>query len=216
MFTGIIEEIGLLNSTQVNSQGGKLTVAASSITSDVKLGDSIAVNGVCLTVIEFDSKSLTFDVSRETLDRTTLGSLRIGTKVNLERALRPSDRMGGHIVQGHVDSTGQFLTRQMVGDSFIMRFSYPKEIAHYICQKGSIAIEGISLTVANLGSNFFEVAVVPHTLKMTTLNFLSSGDKVNLEVDIIAKYVERMLTTEKAPKVEKSALTMDKLKDLGY
>jgi riboflavin synthase len=214
MFTGIIEEIGVVNSTQVNSQSGRLSINARYITSDVKLGDSIAVNGVCLTVVEFDSKTLAFDVSRETLNRTTLGSLRIGTKVNLERALRPSDRMGGHIVQGHVDSTGQFLTRQMVGEGFIMRFSYPKEIAHYICQKGSIAIEGISLTVANLASNFFEIAVVPHTLQMTTLSFLSSGDKVNLEVDIIAKYVERMLTT--APKMEKSTLTMDKLRDLGY
>ncbi|MBI4852479.1 MAG: riboflavin synthase [Acidobacteria bacterium] len=215
MFTGIIEEVGTIKSTQTHSQGGKLTILASYITSDIKLGDSVAVNGVCLTVTEFNNNVLCFDVSLETLKRTTLGYLKAGRLVNLERALKLSDRLGGHIVQGHVDSTGQFLTRQKVGESFIMRFSFPKEIAHYICKKGSIAIEGISLTIANLTENYFEVAVVPHTIKMTTLGHLSSGDDVNLEADILAKYIERMLIKDPV-KSEKSALTMEKLKDLGY
>ncbi|KAF0247363.1 MAG: riboflavin synthase [bacterium] len=216
MFTGIIEEVGKIQATQLHSYGGQITVLAEHITNDIKLGDSVAINGVCLTVTSFNSKSLTFDVSQETLNRTTLSYLKSGRLVNLERALRLSDRLGGHIVQGHIDATGQFLTRQQVGESFIMRFSFPKEISHYICKKGSIAIEGISLTVANLASNWFEIAVVPHTVKMTTLNFLSSGDKVNLEVDVVAKYVERMLTTENAIKTEKPSLTMEKLKNLEY
>jgi len=216
MFTGIIEEVGKIQATQIHSQGGKITILAEHIINDIKLGDSVAINGVCLTVTEFNNKSLSFDVSKETLNHTTLGYLKGGKSVNLERALRPSDRLGGHIVQGHVDTTGEFLTRQQVGESFIMRFSFPKEIAHYICKKGSIAIEGISLTVANLASNWFEVAVIPHTVKMTTLSVLSSGDKVNLEVDIVAKYVERLLTTENVSKTEKTSLTMEKLKNLGY
>jgi riboflavin synthase len=216
MFTGIIEEVGKIQATQIYSQGGKITILAEHITNDIKLGDSVAINGVCLTVNDFTNKSLSFDVSQETLNHTTLGYLKSGRWVNLERALRLSDRLGGHIVQGHVDATGEFLTRQQVGESFIMRFSFPKEITHYICKKGSVAIEGISLTVANLASNWFEVAVVPHTVKMTTLNVLSSGDKVNLEADVIAKYVERMLTTEHGAKTEKTALTMEKLKNLGY
>jgi riboflavin synthase len=215
MFTGIIEEIGTIENTKLYANGGKISVLAQTITNDIKLGDSVAINGVCLTVTSFSNHSLSFDVSEETLKRTTLGHLKSGKKVNLERALRLSDRLGGHIVQGHVDATGQFLTRQEVGESFIMRFSFPKEIAHYICKKGSIAIEGISLTVANLLETSFEVAVVPHTAKMTTLSSLSFGDKVNLEVDIIAKYLERMLGKEPSA-TEKPSLTMEKLKNLGY
>lgn len=215
MFTGIIEEVGIIQTTQTHAQGGKITILAKTITNDIKLGDSVAINGVCLTVTDFSSKALSFDVSEETLKLTTLGHLKAGTKVNLERALRLSDRLGGHIVQGHVDAKGEFLTRQQVGESFIMRFSFPKEISHYICKKGSIAVEGISLTVANLTDFSFEIAVVPHTAKMTTLNTLSSGDKVNLEVDILAKYIERMLTKD-STKVEKTSLTIEKLKDLGY
>lgn len=215
MFTGIIEEVGKILSTQVHSQGGQITVLADHILNDTKLGDSIAVNGVCLTVTTFTSKCLSFDVSQETLYRTTLGNLKNGCLVNLERALKVSDRFGGHIVQGHVDATGQFLTRQQVGESFIMRFSFPREIAHYICQKGSISINGISLTVSDLGSNWFEIAIVPHTMKMTNLSSLTSGDSVNLEVDILAKYIERMLAV-KPTKTEKSSLTIEKLKELGY
>jgi len=214
MFTGIIEELGKISATKIGSQGGEIIVSAKEITQDLKLGDSVAVNGVCLTVTAFTSQNITFDVSKETLLRSTLGSLSTGNSVNLERALRLSDRLGGHIVQGHVDTTGEFLARQTVGEGYIMRFSYPKEIAHYICQKGSIAIEGISLTIADLSLSDFSVAVVPHTWKSTTLSLLAPRQKVNLEVDIVAKYIERMLTTRHI--TEKSALTMEKLKDLGY
>src|ERR1051326_8488607 len=139
MFTGIIEEVGKIRAIQTHGQGGRITVAACSVTSDVKMGESIAVNGVCLTVVEFSETSLAFDISGETLMRSTLGRLRAGNAVNLERALKVSDRLGGHIVQGHIDATGTFIKQHPVGDSVVMRFGYPAEIGHYICLKGSIA-----------------------------------------------------------------------------
>lgn len=213
MFTGIIEEVGKVRALNTMAQGGQITVSANQITQDVKLGDSIAINGVCLTIIEFSRQELCFDISGETLSRTTLGSLRSGSSVNLERALRPSDRMGGHIVQGHVDTTGRFLSRTPVGESVNLRFQYPAEIARYICLKGSIAVEGVSLTVSALGEDWFEVAAIPHTLKVTTLEMLRSGEKVNLEADVIAKYLERLLQFKNS---NSSSLTMDDLRNLGY
>jgi riboflavin synthase len=213
MFTGIIEEVGTIRSIHSGAQSGRVTVSARVVTEGVKLGESIAVSGVCLTVIEFDSKSLAFDISAETLSRTTLGRLRPGSPVNLERSLAVGGRLGGHIVQGHVDGTGEFLSRQPAGDGVVIRFSYRSELGRYICLKGSIAVEGISLTVSNLGEGWFEVAVIPHTLKMTNLETLSSGDKINLEVDIVAKYIERLIGNQTEPK---SKLTLDKMRELGY
>ena len=217
MFTGIIEEIGKMRSVQTNRQGGRLIVAAHEITADIKLGDSVAVNGVCLTAVEFDRESIAFDISAETLSRTTLGRLRSGSVVNLERSLAVGGRLGGHIVQGHVDGTGELISKQPSGDGVVIRFGYPAELGRYICMKGSIAVEGISLTVSGLGDGWFEVAIIPHTLKMTNLNALTSGDPVNLEVDIVAKYVERLLQgTSNSSSAKKSELTLEKMRELGY
>jgi riboflavin synthase len=216
MFTGIIEEIGSVRAVHTSAQGGRISVSARLVTSEVKLGESIAVNGVCLTVVEFSPNLLAFDVSAETMLRSTLGRLSVGSSVNLERALRVGDRLGGHIVQGHVDGRGQFVSRQRAGESVLMRFRFPPEIAQYICIKGSIAIDGISLTVANLGDDWFEIAVIPHTLKMTTLFSLKPADAVNLETDMLAKYLERLIQHGNPGNREKSGLTLEKLQDLGY
>jgi riboflavin synthase len=214
MFTGIIEEVGKIRAVNAAGQGGKITVAAKNVTDGVKLGESIAINGVCLTVIEFDSRSLAFDISAETLALTTLGRLRPGMPVNLERSLAVGGRLGGHIVQGHVDGRGEFLSRRVVGDGVVIRFGYPSELGRYICLKGSIAVEGISLTVSGLDAGWFEVAIIPHTLKMTNLGSLESGDPINLEVDIVAKYIERLVQGESS--AQKPKLTMENLRDLGY
>jgi riboflavin synthase len=215
MFTGIIEEVGAIRGIQAHAKGGRVTVSARGVLDDIKIGDSVAINGVCLTVVEFNSNSLAFDISEETLARTTLGRLRAGNCVNLERALKVGDRLGGHIVQGHVDATGQFISKHPAGDGILMRFNYPAEIGCYICLKGSITVDGISLTVAGLGQGWFEVAIIPHTLKVTNLGALSSGDTVNLEVDILAKYIERLMQARE-PEKDRGSLTMEKLKNLGY
>ncbi len=159
-------------------------------------GDSIAVNGVCLTALDVKPDSFAADVSKETLFRSTLGNLKKRSPVNLERAVTPMTRLGGHIVQGHVDARGTFLGSENHGDSWTFRFAYPKEIARYLVFKGSVAVEGISLTIAELTDDYFEIAVIPKTWEVTNFSQLKAGDEVNLEVDVIAKYVERILTSE--------------------
>ncbi|MEW6734189.1 MAG: riboflavin synthase [Acidobacteriota bacterium] len=216
MFTGIIEEVGKIRAIQTHTQGGRIKIAAQTVLQGVKLGDSIAINGVCLTVVDCNNGEIAFDISTETLARSTLGRLRAGSAVNLERALAVGDRLGGHIVQGHVDGNGEFLSRQQTGDGSVMRFSYPTELGRYICLKGSICVDGISLTVSNLANNWFEVAIIPHTLKITNLTELTVGSRVNLEVDILAKYVERMLYANRELNSPNSTLTLDKLRELGY
>lgn len=183
------------------------------MTEDTREGDSIAVNGVCLTALDVKSNSFAADVSAETLNRSTLGNLRVGSAVNLERAVTPSTRLGGHIVQGHVDATGKFLDAEQNGDFWTVRVSFPLEIAPYLVFKGSIAVEGISLTIANLTDDYFEIAVIPKTWKMTNLHALRSGEAVNLEADITAKYIERILLFRQ-PK--ESNLTIEKLENLGF
>jgi riboflavin synthase len=199
MFTGIIEELGRIRS--IERRG----------TSE---GDSIAVNGVCLTALDVRPDSFAADGSRETLQRSTLGALRAGSRVNLERAVTPSTRLGGHIVQGHVDARGRFLSADEHGGSWTIRIGYPPEIARYLVYKGSIAVEGISLTIAALGAEHFEVAVIPKTWAVTNLSSLRPGDAVNLEADIIAKYVERMMTVRAEGAAP--ALTFERLAQLGY
>jgi riboflavin synthase len=194
MFTGIIEELGQVRAIEQRGEDARMVIAARTVTEDSKEGDSIAVNGVCLTALDLRSDSFAADVSKETLMRSTLGSLKPGSPVNLERAVTPATRLGGHIVQGHVDARGTFLGAEDHGDSRTMRFGYPAEIARYIVIKGSITVEGISLTIANLAEEFFEIAVIPKTWEVTNFSQLKPGDEVNLEVDIIAKYVERILT----------------------
>ena len=193
MFTGIIEELGTVQSFTPNEGGAKMIVSARVVTSDAKEGDSVAVNGVCLTAVDIKPDSFSADLSQETLDRSTLGNLGAGSRVNLERAVTPATRLGGHIVQGHVDARGEFLSATKSGDFWTVRIGYPKEVSAYLVHKGSIAIEGISMTIANLTDNYFEIAVIPKTWELTNLSTLRAGDAVNLEADVIAKYVERMM-----------------------
>jgi riboflavin synthase len=193
MFTGIIEELGSVRSIEERGENAHIVIDARIVTTDTKHGDSIAVNGVCLTALDLHDDSFAADVSRETLLRSTLGDLKAGTPVNLERAVTPATRLGGHIVQGHVDARGQFISVEDHGESWTMRIAFPPEIRRYLVFKGSVAVEGISLTIANLAADYFEVAIIPKTWEVTNLSHLKPGDSVNLEVDVISKYVERLL-----------------------
>jgi riboflavin synthase len=217
MFTGIIEELGKVRKLEKRGEGVRLVIEARTVMEGTREGDSIAVNGVCLTAIDVSKDSFAADGSRETLQRSTLGRLRAGSLVNLERAVTPATRLGGHIVQGHVDARGRFLSATEHGGSWTVRIAYPKEIARYLVFKGSISVEGISLTVAGLTDEYFEIAVIPKTWAVTNLSHLKPNDEVNLEADIIAKYVERILTV--APEIRTESqpgVTMEKLTRLGY
>lgn len=193
MFTGIIEELGTVHSFIVSEGGARMVVSAEVVTSDISNGDSISVNGVCLTAVDVTRSAFEADLSQETLDRSTLGNLSASSPVNLERAVTPSTRLGGHIVQGHVDARGEFISATKDGDFFTVRIGFPAEVSRYLVYKGSVAVEGISLTIATLGDHYFDIAVIPKTWELTNLSTLKPGDGVNLEVDVIAKYVERMI-----------------------
>jgi riboflavin synthase len=193
VFTGIIEELGTVHSLEISPDGARIVISAQVVTSDIANGDSIAVNGVCLTALDVKPESFAADVSPETLDRTTLGSLNGGSRVNLERAMLPTARLGGHIVQGHVDGRGTFLSAEPQGDFWTVKIGFPSSLARYFVHKGSVAVEGISLTIAALNDDNFDIAIIPKTWEMTNLSSLKPGDAVNLETDVIAKYVERML-----------------------
>ncbi|HEX8422399.1 MAG TPA: riboflavin synthase [Pyrinomonadaceae bacterium] len=218
MFTGIIEELGRVRSLERRGEGVRMTVEARTVTEGTREGDSISVNGVCLTALKVSRESFAADGSRETLQRSTLGSLRAGSFVNLERAVTPETRLGGHIVQGHVDGRGRFLSAEEHGGSWTVRIAYPPELARYLVFKGSVSVEGISLTVAALADEYFEIAVIPKTWAATNLSHLRSGDAVNLEADIIAKYVERILAVgaRQTEAAQTSGLTLEKLAGLGY
>jgi len=194
MFTGIVEELGSVRAIEERGENARIVIGARIVTAGTKHGDSIAVNGVCLTALDIQPGSFAADVSRETLLRSTLGALKPGTPVNLERAVTPETRLGGHIVQGHVDARGRLSSVEDHGESWTVRIEYPKEIARYLVFKGSVAVEGISLTIATLTDEYFEVAIIPKTWEVTNLSHLKPGDAVNLEVDVIAKYVERLIT----------------------
>lgn len=194
MFTGIIEELGQVRDIEKRGEDARIVIAARTVTEGSRDGDSISVNGVCLTALDVQPDSFAADVSKETLLRSTLGSLCAGSPVNLERAVTPATRLGGHIVQGHVDARGQFLGAESHGESWTFRIAYPQEIARYLVFKGSVAVEGISLTIAGLTDEYFEIAVIPKTWDVTNFSHLKPGDAVNLEVDVIAKYVERILS----------------------
>lgn len=193
MFTGIIEELGRVAAIDRLAAGVRITIAADVVTGDITIGDSIAVNGVCLTALDPRPESFAADVSPETLERSTIGRLKVGSRVNLERAVTPSTRLGGHIVQGHVDGRGEFLGAADEGDFRTVRIGFPPEFRRYLVYKGSVAVEGISLTVARLDDTYFDIAVIPKTWEMTDLSTLSAGDAVNLEADVIAKYVENIV-----------------------
>ena len=194
MFTGIVEELGEIVAIERGAESAVVTVRGPLVTGDAAKGASIAVNGVCLTVVEQDRETFSVDVMAETLSRSSLGSLRPGARVNLERAMTASARFGGHIVQGHVDGTAQILAR-VPGDRWeIVKFSLPPELSRYVVEKGSITVDGVSLTVSDITDDTFSVSLIPTTLGLTTLGHKVVGDAVNLEVDVIAKYVERLLT----------------------
>jgi riboflavin synthase len=199
MFTGIVEELGTVRAITPNAGGARIEIVAKTVLDDAALGASIAVNGCCLTVVELLDDGWAADAVTETLDRTTLGSLAAGDPVNLERPVRLADRLGGHVVQGHVDGVGALRDRTALPDgSTRMTFTAPAAVLRYVVEKGSITVDGISLTVAALDdeTGTFDVAVIPHTLSVTTLGPKQPGDPVNLEVDVLAKYVERLLTKQ--------------------
>lgn len=219
MFTGIIEEIGTVKYIKKTGVSGKLVIDCKKVTGDVSSGDSIAVNGVCLTVTDFDSNSFTADVMHETLDRSSLGNLRPGNPVNLERAMTAGGRFGGHIVTGHIDGTGTVTKLEHDENAVWYSITCGEHLLRYIIEKGSVAIDGISLTVANVQKNGFQVSVIPHTLKKTILAYKKPGDIVNLENDCIGKYVERLMgfTREKtSERSDKKELTMDFLIEHGF
>jgi riboflavin synthase len=193
VFTGIIEELGEVVDVQARGDSAVLVVRASLVADGVAHGASIAVNGVCLTVIGSEGARLSFDVMAETLKRSVVGALRAGDRVNLERAVRADGRLDGHIVQGHVDGTGVVISRAP-GDGWeLVRFGLPADLSKYVAEKGSIAVDGVSLTVTAVGEDWFEVGLIPETLRATTLGTKQPGDPVNLEVDVLAKYVARLV-----------------------
>lgn len=213
MFTGIVEELGLVQAMESRPAGARIRIGCRKVLSDLQDGGSVAVNGVCLTAVEIGPEGFAADVAPETLSRTNLGSLRQGSPVNLERPLSPSGRLDGHIVQGHIDGTGEFLAIEPLGsDNWWLKVRVPRELDRYVVFKGSIAIDGISLTVAALEADVLSVAIIPLTFKSTTLQGYRRGDRVNLECDILAKYVEKML----GGLDRRSSLTTERLRELGY
>lgn len=221
MFSGIVEEVGKIVSTSDTADGRRLKIGAKLICTDLKLGDSISVSGVCLTATSFNAVSFSVDASFETLRRSKLGNLKNGDKVNLERAVRLSDRLGGHLVSGHVDAVATVLSIRTEGFSSIIEFSAPVALEPYFIEKGSVTIDGISLTVAGLkaasAEQFsFSIAAIPHTLEVTTLANLAVGDAVNIEADLIGKYVARWMMATRPEIINKEGLTMPFLTEHGY
>jgi len=197
VFTGIVEELGEVVAIEDLGQASRLTVRGPLVTSDAADGDSIAVNGVCLTVVSSQGGEFTADVMAETLHRSSLGALAAGSPVNLERAVRASDRLGGHLVLGHVDGTGQLLEVRPAKHWTVVTVSLPRDLGRYVVEKGSITVDGVSLTVSAVGPDWFDISLIPTTLGRTTLGSKGPGDPVNLEVDILAKHVEKLLQANK-------------------
>ena len=215
MFTGIVEEVGLVAEIAPGAAGARLRIRCRKVLEDTAPGASICVNGVCLTAVDLRPDSFAADVSPETLRRSNLGDLTPGAAVNLERAMPASGRLGGHIMQGHIDGAGELLSLEPLGGgNWWLRVSIPPEMERYVAFKGSIGIDGISLTVAEVEEGAVAVAVIPHTVENTNLKHRRAGDRLNIECDILAKYVEKLLEAYRPPRQEK--LTLEKLRDLGY
>lgn len=214
IFTGIIEELGTINRIERGSHSSRINVRADKVLGDVRIGDSIAINGVCLTVTEFSQEHFIADVMAETLEKTNLRTLQSGQRVNLERAVRLGDRMGGHLVQGHVDGVGTIVEQQKLDIATLFRIKASEEVMAYVVKKGSVAIDGISLTVVDAAVDSFTVSLIPHTAAMTTLGFKKPGDTVNLESDIIGRYVEKLMGSKKDPK--QSNLSLSFLAENGF
>jgi riboflavin synthase len=211
MFTGIVEELGSVKTLRRDAGAARLTISASLVLESTSIGDSICVNGVCLTVVEMNKNEFSADVAVETLRVTNLGELKVGAKVNLERALQLSARIGGHLVSGHVDAVGRIRDKREEGNGWRIFIDAPETVLRYVIRKGSIAIDGISLTVADVDTSGFSIAMIPHTAKLTTLGYKTAGDSVNLESDIIGKYVERLLSA----RVE-GGVNLELLKKTGF
>jgi len=218
MFTGIVEEMGKIKKIHHGSDSARLTIEGDVVLKDVKIGDSIAVNGICLTVVKFNDRFFDVDVMAETLRKTNLEELKPGDRVNLERALKVGDRLGGHIVSGHIDGVGVIVNQQREDIAILTDISAPVEVMKYVVTKGSVAIDGISLTVVNCTDKMFRVSLIPHTAKLTTLGYKKVGDRVNLESDIIGRYVERLMGFREtgADKGTSSGLTLELLAENGY
>lgn len=206
MFTGMIEEIGEIRALNPNGSGLDVVIDCKKILSDVKVGDSISVNGCCQTVVEFGENYFKTNLSQETLGISTFSNLKVGYSVNLERAVTPNSRLGGHIVQGHVDGVAVLRKVISLGDFFDLYFEVPTNLSRYIAKKGSITVDGISLTVSDETSSTFRVSVIPHTFENTTLHFLKIGDKVNIETDIIARYTEKILGSGNESRIDENFL----------
>lgn len=216
MFTGIVEEVGIIKNIKKNSNSLSLTISANKILDDIKLGDSICTNGVCLTVTDFDKYSFTVDAIESTIRKTDLYNLDISSKVNLERALSLKDRLGGHIVQGHVDGIGEIANIRDEDLSKVYSIKAKENLLNKLVKQGSITISGVSLTISDLKEDYFEVSIIPHTLKETIINDLKIGDIVNLETDIIGKYIDRFLNGDKSKDEKVSSLSLDFLAENGF
>lgn len=199
MFTGIVEELGEVTAVEKLDDASRFRLRGPVVTEGAKHGDSIAVNGVCLTVVDLGENEFTADVMAETLERSSLGALAAGSRVNLERPMALGGRLGGHIVQGHVDGTGHIVERRVSENWEVVKISLPESLTRYVVEKGSITVDGVSLTVVEAGPDYFTISLIPTTLALTTLGIKEPGDPVNLEVDVLAKYVERLLGTSAVP-----------------
>lgn len=215
MFTGIIEEVGTIEVVRRVNLGGLLTIRAGAVLPGMKAGDSIAVNGVCLTVVRFGETSFACDLSTETLERTSFGKAHEGQLVNLERPLSVGARLGGHFVQGHVDALGRLAFNNLSGTGAVIGIEHPRDLDRYLVQKGSIAVDGISLTIASIEKDFFTVAVIPYTLQNTNLRNVRIGDSVNLEADILGKHIERLLRS-RSHSDKNSGWDLQYLKEQGF
>lgn len=215
MFTGIIEELGVLRAVRRGAGSAQLVISAKKILEDTRVGDSISVNGVCLTAVSFTSSEFTADVMAETLAKTNLSSLNVGDRVNLERALRLGDRLGGHLVSGHIDGTGTVAKLEKHDIATLLTIEAPPEVMRYIIKKGSVAIDGVSLTVVDFKRGSFQVSLIPHTAHLTTLGFKKVGDTVNLEADIVGKYIEKLMDFY-GNKNRESKISMDFLAEHGF
>ena len=216
MFTGIVEEMGKIVRVEKGAKSSRLTVSGDKIFSDLKLGDSVATNGVCLTVTSFSKGIFTADVMNETLKRSTLGELRQGSMVNLERAMIANGRFGGHIVSGHIDGTGVITKIEQDDIAVWYTIRADRKIMKYIIEKGSVAIDGISLTIAKVTDNDFSVSLIPHTAKETVLGYKKTGDTVNLENDVVGKYIEHFLSFKEEPETKSSGITKEFLLKAGF
>lgn len=216
MFTGIVEELGIVRSISKSANSIKINIGATKVIEDVKMGDSIAVNGVCLTVVEYSPNHFVADVMPETVAKTNLKELKANSLVNLERALSLGARLGGHLVQGHVDAIGTILKKETLDIAIIYKINAPNSILKYIVPKGSIAIDGISLTIVELINDSFTVSLIPHTAKNTTLGQKEPGDRVNIESDIIGRYVERLLKFDTSDNHDKSTINYNFLAENGF